>query len=67
MKPHEQRVISEKAELVEKLDRLTPFLQSLAFRDLRVEERHLLLRQEAIMRAYVKVLDDRIALFEGVA
>jgi hypothetical protein len=67
MKPHEQRVIDEKSDLDGKLERLLVFVKTPIFRDLPIEERQRLLRQEALMREYSQVLGERISAFKVAA
>jgi len=67
MKPHEERVIAEKAELEAKIARLSTFIRSPAYRELPIEEKQLLLRQEVLMCELVQCLVERIALFKAVA
>lgn len=65
LQPHQQRVVDEKAELNEKLNKLTSFvLDSPIFKDLPQAERGRLLRQMVLMQLYSEVLADRIAAFE---
>lgn len=65
MKPHEQRVIDEKAELDERCNKLHQFVVfEGAFRSLNACERLLLREQLEAMREYQAILGARIALFE---
>lgn len=61
--PHQQRVVTEKFELDEKLTKLRTFMSLPAFDALAEEERERLVEQEAIMAAYADVLGRRIAFF----
>lgn len=63
MKPHEERVVAEKAELDEKCTKLTAFTFTGIFAELPSDERDRLNRQHAIMEQYSKVLGERIAAF----
>lgn len=65
MQPHQQRVIGEKAELDERLQKLTAFLASPAGREVDDDERYLLLRQASFMGNYSDTLGRRIALWEA--
>lgn len=66
LQPHQQRVVEEKAELDEKLDKLSEFIESSpVFKDLDHTERHRLLRQEGLMFGYSNVLGERIAAFRS--
>lgn len=62
--PHQQRVVDEKAELDEKLERLIAFIGSGKYLDLSDSEMVRLLRQSNYMTDYSKVLGERIAAFE---
>jgi hypothetical protein len=65
MKPHEQRVFAEKAELDEKIARLDAFLGGDASHVLLTErQRQLLTEQRHYMSLYSKVLGVRISEFE---
>lgn len=63
--PHQQRVVDEKRELDEKLQKLTIFISSGAFATIVQDaaERGRLVCQEEIMRDYSAVLGERIAAF----
>ena len=63
MKPYQQRVVAERADLHEKIKRLGDFLGGNA--ELSVAERSRLLRQHGWMCGYLAVLGERIAAFEG--
>jgi len=64
MLPHQQRVVDEKTELDEKLQKLNVFiLTSPLFAQLQDEEKERLQRQFSIMRDYTSVLGERIAAF----
>jgi hypothetical protein len=64
MKPHQERVVQERTDLAEKLEKLDAFLGDTAkFRALDFSDGCLLVEQSEIMRAYVEVLDARIARF----
>lgn len=65
MKPHQERVVKEGVELIEKLNKLNAFVMTATFDALPDRERELLLEQRIFMLSYLKVLDKRIALFEG--
>lgn len=62
LQPYQQRVVTERDELKSKTKALTTFI---AFSTLPKRERELLQQQEVIMRNYITVLDQRIALFTG--
>ena len=63
MKPHQQRVIDEKTELDEKLEKLNSFSQSDIFALLAEDEKKRLARQSKIMDQYSVVLGERISAF----
>ena len=63
MKPHEQRVVTEKAQLDEKLEKLTAFTFTDTFSALPEGEQELLKRQREIMKQYSAILDERIRSF----
>jgi hypothetical protein len=60
MKPHQARVVAEKAELDIKIERLREFIVGDTFGELCENEQRRLRRQEAIMGLYSDVLDERI-------
>ena len=67
MKPHEQRVIEEKKELDEKIQKLTSFCNSgkgFVFESLQEKERFLLHAQLIHMNLYSNILEQRIKLFK---
>jgi hypothetical protein len=64
MQPHQQRVVDEKKELDEKLDKLKAFIEtSSIFKSLPVDERDRLGRQFDVMAEYSSILSQRIAAF----
>ena len=63
MMPHEQRVIDEKVELALKVQKLYIFIGSKVFESLSSEEQSLLQYQITIMKDYLRVLNERIDLF----
>jgi hypothetical protein len=63
MQPHQQRVVDEKAELSDKLDRLEAFKGGAIWLSLPPAERIRLNRQLLIMRLYEQVLAERISSF----
>lgn len=65
MLPYQERVIEEKKQLSERLQKLTEFIFSgQAFDSLPKEERQRLVRQMNIMSEYSIVLLERIVAFE---
>ena len=63
MAPHQKRVIYERQELDEKLQKLGSFLFGDIFNSLHEDERTRLLKQNAYMTMYRDILDARIAAF----
>ena len=64
MQPHEQRVVDEKNELGEKLEKLVAFLQTDFYKTLTEKEQELLYFQSQAMEDYYEVLQQRIELFK---
>lgn len=63
MKPHEQRVVEEKADLDARLEKLIPFLSSDTCHSLPFDERGRLHRQAEVMRELSSILGERIKYF----
>ena len=63
MKPHQERVVTERAELLDKLSKLRTFFTSNVFDELPDAECSRLKRQAAVMAEYISILDERIAAF----
>lgn len=63
MAPHQERVVAEKAELDEKIDKLTSFIDTPVFAGLDEAEQERLVRQLHHMGHYTAVLGERIAAF----
>lgn len=63
LKPHQQRVVTEKAELDEKLKKLTDFFGTEIFADLDDAEMDRLQRQAGAMESYSCILGERVAAF----
>lgn len=63
MELYQSRVLDEKRELDERLERLVAFIKSAAFYRVSQEDRDLLSEQEAHMTRYSDVLRRRIARF----
>lgn len=65
MAPHQERVVTEKAELDEKLAKLTAFttMQNATFAALPNAEKARLIEQREIMGRYSTILGERIAAF----
>lgn len=62
--PHQQRVVEERDELADRLQKLTAFLDTPTFDALPKAERHRLAQQQAVMRHLAAVLKERIEAFE---
>lgn len=64
MQPHQQRVVDEKKELDDKLDKLKAFIdENPIFKGLHADERVRLCRQFDVMAEYSSILSQRIAAF----
>jgi hypothetical protein len=64
MEPHQLRVVVERDELKDKLDKLNAFINSDKFTELvETEEQHRLMRQANLMSSYLDVLNERILNF----
>ena len=63
MQPHQQRVVDEKTELSDKLDKLETFHDGSIFAGLPPAEQTRLTRQLFIMKLYEQVLSERISAF----
>ena len=63
---HQQRVVEEKRNLDEKLEKLREFIfYNPKFKSMRAKERQLLIRQKSAMTAYSHELRDRLETFES--
>lgn len=63
MKPFQQRVIAEKADLDLKLSSLTNFFRMVDFNSLDEEEQSRMIEQSVAMNDYSRILGERIAAF----
>jgi hypothetical protein len=63
LQPHQQRVIAERGELAERLDKLNAFIGGELWLKLPEDERDLLVEQRGYMTAYLGVLQRRSARF----
>jgi hypothetical protein len=63
LSPHQQRVLNEKLELDEKINKLDAFFTTAVFRGLPGDEQFVLFRQIEAMRFYTSILEERIAGF----
>lgn len=64
MQAHEQRVVDEFKDLVDKLGKLVAFIDSDTFTSLPEEDRRLLVLQSASMATYIYILEQRIDRFK---
>jgi hypothetical protein len=65
MKPHEERVLAERCELSDRLNKLIAFIESEAFNAIDRYDRGLLRLQRLRMSDYLSVLDERIERFNA--
>ncbi len=63
MPPHQERVVTERDELDEKLHKLEVFLQGTLYASLPEGEKTRLVMQQGFMAGYLQVLNERIAAF----
>ena len=65
LQPHQQRVVDEHAECLERLRKLRAFIgdEKGLFRSLDTAERHRLMHQEDVMTDLAMVLAERVAAF----
>jgi len=63
--PYQERVIEEKRELDEKLDRLRVYMGSPAFTSVPTDEQARMGEQASFMAGYSRVLGARIAAFKS--
>lgn len=61
--PHQQRVVDEKSELDEKLQKLSDFRKGSFCATLPTDEKDRLSHQQQTMETYSQILSDRIAHF----
>ena len=64
LQPHQQRVINEKREIDERIEKLNVFFNTETFRNLSRQEVFLLIEQEDSMSQYSGILTRRIELFK---
>lgn len=63
MEPYQQRVVSERSELEDRIDKLRKFLLTPTAANLCLMERNVLYRQLAAMEEYSICLGERIRMF----
>lgn len=61
MTDFKQRLVTEKAELDEKLNKLTLFIGSKTYCELEIGSRIMLSRQHTVMGEYSRILGERLA------
>lgn len=61
--PHQERVINERTELADKVEKLGRFLFGSLFDSLHSDEQKRLVKQYAYMKLYLEVIDERVAAF----
>jgi len=61
--PHQQRVVDERNELIDKITKLHAFFKTSTFEDLEQEDQNLLNEQSQIMMNYADILFQRINRF----
>lgn len=64
MQPHQERVVIEKKELDEKVEKLDAFIHGSVYSTIDRDEQMRLMRQFCHMKDYANVLGDRIAHFK---
>ena len=64
MKPFQERVVAEKAELDDKIAKLIAFRDSPTFNTLDPNEQSRLTDQQVTMQQYSRILGERIAAFQ---
>jgi hypothetical protein len=66
MAPHQERVLSERAELLGKVEKLGKFITfGPIYKTLPEDEQSRLSRQLDVMKLYLCILDERISAFGG--
>ena len=63
LQPHEQRVVDERTELIDKITKLHAFFRTEIFKNIQEEDQNLLEEQGQLMMNYSDVLLKRIARF----
>jgi hypothetical protein len=63
MQPYQERVVAERDELHEKIEKLAIFLDTPTYQNLPQPEQQRLLQQLVHMNDYLAVLDERTAAF----
>lgn len=63
LEPHQQRVVDEASELIDKIEKLNTFTHGEVFKKLTAHEINLLEQQLLLMKQYHWILRQRIRLF----
>lgn len=63
MENYQKRVVQEKTDLDERIEKLTDFISTQTYFDLKTRERNIMVLQLYYMRLYSSVLGERIAGF----
>lgn len=61
--PHQQRVVDERTDLVERLTKLNEFFETPIFATVQADEQHRMRTQAVAMRTLSEILGERIAAF----
>jgi hypothetical protein len=65
MQPHQERVVAERNELSERIEKLAAFFETDLFSSLPTAEARRLCRQYGHMKSYLDILDERIEAFSA--
>jgi len=63
MSDYRQRVVEEKTELDDKIERLKVFMNTVGYKNLAILDRRCLYRQLRVMELYSDILDERTSAF----
>lgn len=63
LKPYQERVVDEKQELDERIEKLRVFFNTDTFQELADRDKYLLVQQSGVMTTLSRILGDRIARF----
>lgn len=62
MSDFKSRLLTEKSELDEKIEKLSPFIQDGKFQSIDPRQQKLLLKQLPVMKEYSAILNERISI-----
>ena len=65
LEPHQYRLLNERADLRDKLEKLLAFINCPAFPNVDPAERERLIRQSDLMGSYLNILNERVAAIEA--